>query len=266
MKNTIVSFSQEREDVILYHLLNRVGISNIRWIDIGANDPLILSVTKLFSLWGGYGINVEPQPVYIELLKEDRPYDTNVQVGISDTEGTLRLYGDGTGATFEETSEEVDKEKPIEVSVMTLTQMCDKYWKESDQIHFLKIDVEGWEKQCLSGMDFKKYRPWVICMESAEPGTDIPAYDKWEYILMENDYDFLGSSGINRYYGAKERISVLNEFKNGEQLDEFYHIMTNDELAAATETLQLLRSKSFKPFRLGYRILKRMKNTFRKEK
>lgn len=266
MKNTIVSFSQEREDVILYHLLNKVGISNIRWIDVGANDPVNISVTKLFSVWGGHGINVEPQPVYIKLLEEDRPYDTNVQVGISDAEGTLLLYGDGTGATFEETSEEIGKGKPIEVSVMTLTQMCDEYWKESEQIHFLKIDVEGWEKQCLLGMDFKKYRPWVVCMESSEPGTYIPSYDKWEYILVENDYEFLGSGGINRYYGAKERVSVLNEFMNGEQLDEFYYIITNSELTSAIEVLQLLRNKSYKPFRMGYRIIRKIKNTFRKEK
>ena len=47
----LMIFSQDDEDLILYHVLKNV--SKIRWIDVGANDPVYASVTKFFSMWGG---------------------------------------------------------------------------------------------------------------------------------------------------------------------------------------------------------------------
>lgn len=48
----LMSFSQDYEDIILYHMLKNVS-SEIHWIDVGANDPVKISVTKLFSSGGG---------------------------------------------------------------------------------------------------------------------------------------------------------------------------------------------------------------------
>lgn len=48
----LLSFSQECEDIILHHMLRDVK-EPIRWIDVGANDPIDISVTKFFSLRGG---------------------------------------------------------------------------------------------------------------------------------------------------------------------------------------------------------------------
>ena len=49
----MLSFAQLNEDIILYHLLGGKEMpSNVFWIDVGANDPLFLSVTKFFSMRG----------------------------------------------------------------------------------------------------------------------------------------------------------------------------------------------------------------------
>lgn len=49
----LLIFSQDDEDLILYHALK--NINKVRWIDVGANDPINASVTKFFSLRGVWG-------------------------------------------------------------------------------------------------------------------------------------------------------------------------------------------------------------------
>ena len=49
-------------------------------------------------------------------------------------------------------------------------------------------------------------------MESTLPGTDIPCHDKWEDLLLVNDYVFAFQLAINRYYVATEREYLLSNF------------------------------------------------------
>lgn len=219
----LISFAQEREDIILYHLLKKVNVP-IRYIDVGANDPIIYSVTKFFYNRGARGINIEPQKAYIDNLNRDRPCDINLEVGISDKVGELTLYGKGVLATFNY-DEDTENEMEYSVPVITLSDVFNKYVKKDEDIHFLKIDVEGWERQCLQGMDFIRFRPWILCIESVSPGTDIPDYEGWEGLVFEHDYVLLGSSAINRYYAAKERLQVLQDFRQGKELDTIYAIV-----------------------------------------
>ena len=164
----LMSFSQDNEDIVLWNMLKSVN-EPIRWIDVGANDPIDLSVTKIFSTWGGYGINIEPQRKLILRLKKDRPKDINLEIGISSEPGTLKLHGEGVFASFNPENGWVGQEEAYEVPVMTLKQVCENHLSDADIIHFLKIDVEGWEGEVLKGMDFNIYRPWIICIESYEP-------------------------------------------------------------------------------------------------
>ena len=85
-----LSYAQNLEDI----LLNRVfdNRSHGFYIDIGANDPIEDSVTKLFYERGWHGINVEPLPSVFEVLSADRPRDINLPVGLSNGEGTLTFY------------------------------------------------------------------------------------------------------------------------------------------------------------------------------
>lgn len=226
--NQLISFAQDREDIILYHLLRDVP-EPIRWIDVGANDPVHISVTKFFSVRGGSGVNIEPQMSCYERLCNDRPADINLNAGISNESGTLTLFGTGEMATF-------DAADPaalgVSVPVMTLTSVCEQYPEISACTHFLKIDVEGWERQCLEGMDFMRFRPWILCIESSVPGTDIPSYDVWEHIVLQNGYLPACTSGINRYYIATEHKRALAEFRDANELDTIYDIVSHDRFMA----------------------------------
>lgn len=49
-------------------------------------------------------------------------------------------------------------------------------------------------------------------MEATLPGTDIPCHDKWEDLLLANDYVFAFQLAINRYYVDAEREHLLLNF------------------------------------------------------
>ncbi len=250
----LFSFAQEREDVILYHLLKEIGGANIRWIDIGANDPVEISVTKLFSSMGGKGINVEPQKEFFELLEKDRPYDKNLNVGVGDENGEMLLRGEGPGATFDPEINVEHQEKTIKVPVVTLAQICEDYISKNEEIHFLKIDVEGWEKKVLMGMDFKRFRPWIVCMEAAIPSTDIPSYDEWEYILHANGYSLIGAETINRYYVADEKKDLVNPYLSISDICKKYVIV---DYATYEHDTAIMSTFLFRAMRRVYSIFNR---------
>ena len=219
---TLVSFSQECEDIILYHLLGKV-LEPIFYVDVGANDPVFISVTKFFYDRGASGINVEPQHEFIEKLNADRPRDLNLEIGVGNESGTLKLYGEGTGASFDADIENESISR--EVAIMTLASVFKNHVPNKQTVHFLKIDVENFEKQVLEGMDFVNYRPWIVCMESTLPGSYTPSWESWEHILLSQNYEFIGMSGINRYYAAIEVKDRLNDFYDAEKLKEMYNII-----------------------------------------
>lgn len=259
----LLSFAQDGEDVILFNMLENV-IGPVRYIDVGANDPVNISVTKLFSNMGGFGINIEPQANYIEKLNDDRPLDINIQAGIGNEEGSLVLYGRGTGASFHADAEMIKLGEQYTVPITTLKKVWDTYLDADSTVHFLKIDVEGWEKQVLEGMDFSLYRPWIVCMESTEPGNEAPSWEEWEDILLTQDYQFVGMSGINRYYVASERKNSIQPFLSFDELKEKYKVIQFGEIKQKSElkkklwylAVKIYSLKIMAPVRFIYRTIK----------
>ena len=245
----LLSFSHEKnmEDIILYHALKR---KNIFWIDVGANDPVFSSVTKFFSTGGGYGINIEPQPQYAEKYAIDRPNDVNLMLGISDTHGEMKLYGKGESASFDANNKNVRGIGYHNIPVWTLTEICNKYIKSGQEIHLLKIDVEGWEAQCLKGMDFRKYRPWILCIEAAEPTPNNPGYTAWESIVTGYGYVFAGKKYANRYYVLADKKDIIEKFKDIEHLEDYYDITFWTERKRYEKYIAILQSRALAPLRI----------------
>lgn len=254
----LLSFSHEKnmEDIILYHVLGRK--TDIFWIDVGANDPVFSSVTKFSSTGGGHGINIEPQPLYASKYESDRPRDINLTIGISDAHGKMKLYGKGESATFEKDNKNIRGIGTQTVSVWTLKEVCDKYIKQGQEIHLLKIDVEGWEKQCLTGMDFKHYRPWILCIELAEPTAENNGYKAWEDIVIQNGYIFAGKKYVNRFYVLSDKKGIINKFHDIEHLEDYYDITFYTERKRYEKYIRILQSKAFAPLRWVRNCVKRI--------
>jgi len=85
-----ISYAQNFEDVMLYRALK--DVQHGFYIDVGAQDPEVDSVTRAFYDRGWHGINIEPVQHWFEKLERDRPHDINLRVAVSDHEGELTLY------------------------------------------------------------------------------------------------------------------------------------------------------------------------------
>ncbi len=175
-------------------------------------------MTKFFYDRGWHGINVEPLADQCALLIEQRPRDINLCVGLGKESDKIELAGAGMGATF--SSEVSDKWNVANVprrlkKILTLSEVHERYCDPKQDIHFCKIDVEGFEREVLEGIkDWQKFRPYIFAIEATLPGTNIPCHDKWEDILLANDYILAWNFGINRYYIGIEREYLMKGFQS----------------------------------------------------
>lgn len=211
-----ISYAQNFEDVMLWRALKHV--ENGFYIDVGANDPTIDSVTKAFYDRGWHGINIEPLPSHHADLLRDRPRDINLQCAAGDNSGEIEVWecdvrGWATASTDVVTQHTESGHVGTfhKVPVATLTDICAQSAK--DAIHFLKIDVEGFEKTVIGGMDLERFRPWIIIIESTKPNSTEEIHEEWESDVLAADYSLAYCDGLNRFYIAQEHAELLNSFR-----------------------------------------------------
>lgn len=208
-----VSYAQNFEDVALWRALKH--IRNGFYVDLGAQHPVIDSVTRSFYEHGWRGIHVEPVPIYAELLRRNRPEETVVQKAIGAEAGTMTLHvlEDSGLSTLDEGAAKAGEKwlgqraKTISVDVITLDELLAPH--AGRDIHFMKIDIEGAEKAALTGWNARSFRPWIILIEATLPNSQTPSHHEWEPILLRNDYVFAYFDGLNRFYVAKERPELI---------------------------------------------------------
>ncbi len=250
-----VSYAQNAEDVVLARAF-RPDAQPGFWIDAGAGDPIVDSVTAAFAERGWTGINVEPYPEAYGALCEARPRDVNLPFALGEKPGFAKLFPGPTGSPGLSTlvpeyadlfSGGDDDPSPVEVEVRTLADIVLQH--APSVVDFLKVDVEGWERQALAGADWALFRPRVVVVEATVPGTAIPTYGDWEPILLDAGYHFVLFDGLNRFYVADgeaelaERLaapaSVLDDFIPHAYAVERERITTYvSSLEAVVETLR----------------------------
>jgi len=247
---TFISYSQNYEDVMLWRALKH--IKNGFYIDVGAYSPDSDSVTKAFYNAGWKGINIEPNPIFIEQYKNERKRDINLSVAISDKAGEAEMFfvsNPGLSSLNQEIAEghislgwEVT---PDVVEVRVLADICNKYCLKKE-IHFLKIDIEGLEEKALKGNNWKKFRPWIVIVEATLPMSQVENYKDWEKILLNESYVFAYADGLNRFYIAKEHDELLPAFKYPPNVfDEFIMAKEmNAEQSRVEQTDELHRQQA----------------------
>lgn len=242
---TMYTYAQNGEDVILQRVFRH--IENGFYVDVGAQDPVVDSVTKAFYELGWHGVNIEPASTYLDLLKLDRPRDLNLGVIVSDAAGIasfFRIPDTGLSTTQPHLAEKAAQTHgfavyPELIPSLTLSQILQSTGPA--EIHFLKVDVEGGEKAVLSGLNLKKDRPWVILVEATEPLSTLESFQAWEPLLLNSAYEFVFSDGLNRYYLAMEHPELKESFRSPPNLfDEavpyaLVRIQNHLEAALATE-------------------------------
>lgn len=170
------SYSQSGEDLIVDFLFDAMlGVKEISYLDIGANDPIDLNNTYHFYEKGYRGVCIDPNPLFREAYRSARPEDTYVVAGVGPKKGKIKFFeiSPNTLSTFsEETARQYTEEdghqliKTSNVPVLILHDVVKRYFKNKKMPNFLSIDIEGWDYEILDRMDFSKWRPTVICIET----------------------------------------------------------------------------------------------------
>ncbi|MEZ5225004.1 MAG: FkbM family methyltransferase [Ilumatobacteraceae bacterium] len=207
------SYSQNAEDVVLWRALKDVVEGC--YVDVGAADPVVDSVTKAFYDRGWSGIDVEPTAAYAAALRDDRPRDAVVQACAGDAPGSLTLHEViGTGlSTVTDDVDRVDTERyevvDVEVPVVVLDDLLEEHGCEGRDIHFLKVDVEGFEEQVLRGVSLARWRPWIVVIEATLPNSTVQVHDRWEHLLTDAGYQFCLFDGLNRFYSSPDHPELV---------------------------------------------------------
>ncbi len=235
-----VSHATNHEDVVLARALRpdeRIGF----WVDVGAGDPVVDSVTAAFSQRGWCGINVEPLRPEFERLTGARPHDVNLNVALGETSGRAELFAGpsenrGSSTLVPELAARYrslgQSFTPVEVEVSTLKEIVSEH--VSGDVDFLKVDVEGFEREVLAGAEWSTFRPRVVLVEATVPNTAEPSHEAWEPILLSAGYELTLFDGLNRFYvckGDRELTASLSAPAN--VLDCFVNSQSQRELAEA---------------------------------
>ncbi len=207
------SYAQNAEDVVLWRALK--DVVDGCYVDVGAAHPLIDSVTKAFYERGWSGIDIEPTEAYARELRADRPRDIVLQACAGDAPGTFTLHevlGTGLSTVTEDVARiDVDRYEvvDIEVPAATLDHLLTEHGFEGREIHFLKVDVEGFELEVLRGITLARWRPWVVVVEATLPNSTVQVHDRWENILTGAGYRFCLFDGLNRFYASPDHPELV---------------------------------------------------------
>ncbi|WP_170975747.1 FkbM family methyltransferase [Rhizobium sp. FY34] len=210
------SYSQNFEDVLLRRALQ--DIERGFYVDVGAFDPDNHSVTKYFYDQGWSGINLEPHPVFYKRLCESRDRDINLNIAVSDFNGTGQFQlveHTGMSSLNDDFSDFVRSNWeviPTVTPVSTLDVLIREYAPDKT-IDFLKIDVEGHETAVLLGANLRIHRPRIIVVEAVRPFLQEPTWLDWEPEILAAGYHFAWFDGLNRFYVREEDSERLAYFR-----------------------------------------------------
>lgn len=244
-----ISYAQNFEDVMLWRALKHVKRGF--YIDIGAQDPVIDSVSRAFYEHGWRGVHVEPTPHYAGKLRQDRPDETVLQAALGSQNRTLNFFeviNTGLSTGDEKIAEKHrDAGFAVREQVVPCLPLADLLELYQDQdIHWLKIDVEGMEKQVLEGWGVSEIRPWIVVVESTLPNTQIETYQQWEHLLTELGYQFVYFDGLSRFYISKAHQELKDYFRCPPNVfDNFalsgtsggYSVLLNNKLSQCEQEL-----------------------------
>ena len=170
-----------------------------KFVDIGCFHPTRHNNTYTMYKSGWHGINIDLNPLTIELFNFARSKDININAAISDNEENKTLYFvdelntqntlEANHLSFLKKHHNLKEEEISEQEVKTkkLDKILDSY--KFNDIDFMNIDVEGHELNILNSIDFLKYNIKFICIEMIDHNDQAKIVNKkLNEILERNGY------------------------------------------------------------------------------
>ena len=143
------------------------------YVDVGCFHPTRQNNTYLMYKLGWSGVNIDLNPLTIELFKVARPNDINICAAVSNSNGVKNLFFDHDLSSLNTISKNhtlyIEKAfgtkylKKKKIKTTTLSNLLKK--EKISKIDFMNIDIEGHELEVLKTFNFKHFDIRVICIE-----------------------------------------------------------------------------------------------------
>lgn len=206
-----MSNMQER----ILSILQQQNVVSKFFIEAGANDGLEQSNTTMLEFqYGWKGLCIEPNIINYNKCIKNRPQCIVVNAALvshtyasSTVKGTFNdlsiSRANGLMSSCEQAYIDTFPEFTCEVPARTLTSILDE--NGSPEIGFMSLDVENYELEALSGLDFERYRPNVILMEIGKWNQDGVTEKHMEF-MVKKDYSFLQNLNVNDFVFIDQKV------------------------------------------------------------
>ena len=167
-------YSQNGEDFLLHKIFQNKPTGF--FVEVGCIDGRRFSNSVSFEEIGWKGMCIEAHAGYIELLKKNRPNSVICHCAAAEEdEHDVLFYANARGSlsTLDKSREAEFRDNFGDYFTGFEEQNVRKRRLDSlfaefgvNKIDFISIDIEGYEVEALKGIDFGKYKPLVIVVES----------------------------------------------------------------------------------------------------
>ena len=182
-----------------------------KFLDVGCYHPTRHNNTFQMYKNGWSGINIDLNPLTIELFDFFRPRDININIGISDSENEKKLYFldefntqntiDENQLNFLKNHHNIKEKEIFEKNIKTknINMILDEY--KFYNIDFMNLDIEGHELQVLKTIDFDKIKIKYLCVEMIEHNNiSLTNNNKIRILLNQNNYKLIKNFEYNYIY------------------------------------------------------------------
>jgi len=205
-------WSQYGEDIVLDRVLNlsQPGF----YVDVGCYHPVKNNNTFKLYRHGWRGLNLDIDELKIAAFRLRRPRDLNLACCVSEQAGDVLVFSPGVWSltqTVDLATAEKLLSRGIRIAKRTvparpLTMILDKSEFRDREIDVLSIDVEGHELAVLRSLDFERYRPRVVIVESHSRSLEELMAAAEYRLLTERGYTLFNWTGPSVHF--LRRVSV----------------------------------------------------------
>ncbi len=194
-------YSQWGEDLVIIEFFKNK--KNGIYFDIGCFHPVMYSNTCLLYKKGWRGINIDINPVSLDLFKILRPADFNFCTTLDENKKDFKIFYDHSFSpanTLDETYYKKIRNKSIkDISIkMVKSKTVDEILNlaKVTNVDFLNIDVEGMDFRMLIQLIPNKIKPKLISIETHNvDGSKSQDCDKINDFLNNSSYRILKRVG-----------------------------------------------------------------------
>lgn len=205
----LIKSSQFDEEIFLKKYFRNQRKGN--YLDLGCFHPVRDNNTYWLYKKGWKGINIDLNPLTIELFNFSRPRDINLSTALSRKSEKKNYYYFGEFSPlntldlnhlkFLKKNFKIKKNqyKIKRIKTKNINFILSKF--KFIEINFASIDLEGQEYEVLRDFDFKKYKVNLLSVEMLSHNTlSKKNTQKIDRLLMKNNFKLIYKTGVNYFY------------------------------------------------------------------